>query len=113
MTPFAAELRRRLDQAPLRLDAWMAACNAHYYATRNPLGAAGDFTTAPEISQMFGELLGLWLAQVWADQGGPPFVLGEKGVQPAKRGGNLFLRIAPSPWNVNPTGSYTVKLSVD
>ena len=50
-----------------------------YYTTRDPFGAAGDFVTAPEVSQMFGELLGLWLAQVWADQGGPPFVLAELG----------------------------------
>ena len=44
---------------------FMAAANAHYYATRDPLGAAGDFTTAPEISQMFGELVGLWSADLW------------------------------------------------
>ena len=42
-----------------------------YYATRDPLGAGGDFTTAPEISQMFGEMVGLWLLQAWADQGCP------------------------------------------
>ncbi|HET7083712.1 MAG TPA: SAM-dependent methyltransferase [Rhizomicrobium sp.] len=42
-----------------------------YYATRDPLGAGGDFTTAPEISQMFGEMIGLWLVQSWADQGCP------------------------------------------
>ncbi len=42
-----------------------------YYATRDPLGAGGDFTTAPEISQMFGEMIGLWLVQAWADQGCP------------------------------------------
>jgi NADH dehydrogenase [ubiquinone] 1 alpha subcomplex assembly factor 7 len=42
-----------------------------YYATRNPIGADGDFTTAPEISQMFGELVGLWCAQAWHDQGKP------------------------------------------
>ena len=40
-----------------------------YYATRDPLGVAGDFTTAPEISQMFGEFLGLWCVQLWHDQG--------------------------------------------
>jgi NADH dehydrogenase [ubiquinone] 1 alpha subcomplex assembly factor 7 len=51
-----------------------------YYATRDPLGAAGDFTTAPEISQMFGELAGLCLVQNWLDQGAPsPFVLAELG----------------------------------
>jgi SAM-dependent MidA family methyltransferase len=42
-----------------------------YYATRDPLGAGGDFTTAPEISQMFGEMIGLWLVQTWSDQGCP------------------------------------------
>ncbi|MFA6116244.1 MAG: SAM-dependent methyltransferase [Sphingomonas sp.] len=49
----------------------MSAANAHYYATRDPLGAAGDFTTAPEISQMFGELIGLWCADLW-DRAGRP-----------------------------------------
>ena len=42
-----------------------------YYATRNPIGAKGDFVTAPEVSQMFGELLGLWCVQAWYDQGKP------------------------------------------
>jgi SAM-dependent MidA family methyltransferase len=42
-----------------------------YYATRDPFGVAGDFITAPEISQMFGEFLGLWCVQVWHDQGKP------------------------------------------
>jgi SAM-dependent MidA family methyltransferase len=49
----------------------MGLANAHYYATRDPLGAAGDFTTAPEISQMFGELIGLWLADLWTRAGTP------------------------------------------
>ncbi|MBA2918526.1 class I SAM-dependent methyltransferase [Sphingomonas sp. MAH-20] len=49
----------------------MAAANRHYYATRDPLGATGDFTTAPEISQMFGELAGLWLADLWSRAGKP------------------------------------------
>jgi SAM-dependent MidA family methyltransferase len=42
-----------------------------YYAIRDPLGAGGDFVTAPEVSQMFGEMLGLWLVQAWSDQGCP------------------------------------------
>jgi NADH dehydrogenase [ubiquinone] 1 alpha subcomplex assembly factor 7 len=42
-----------------------------YYATRDPFGAQGDFITAPEVSQMFGEMLGLWCVQVWHDQGCP------------------------------------------
>ncbi|MEO5577609.1 MAG: SAM-dependent methyltransferase [Sphingomicrobium sp.] len=49
----------------------MAACNAHYYATRNPMGAAGDFTTAPEIHQMFGEMVGACLADCWHRAGSP------------------------------------------
>ncbi len=55
----------------------MGESNAHYYAARDPLGApredgGGDFTTAPEISQMFGELVGLWLADIWTRAGAPP-----------------------------------------
>ena len=49
----------------------MEACNTYYYATRDPLGRDGDFTTAPEISQMFGELVGAALADCWANAGRP------------------------------------------
>jgi SAM-dependent MidA family methyltransferase len=56
---------------PIPVSHYMAEANAHYYATRDPLGAAGDFTTAPEISQMFGELIGLWLADLWDKAGRP------------------------------------------
>jgi NADH dehydrogenase [ubiquinone] 1 alpha subcomplex assembly factor 7 len=42
-----------------------------YYATHNPIGARGDFITAPEISQTFGELLGAWIVQAWRDQSRP------------------------------------------
>ncbi len=42
-----------------------------YYVTRDPLGASGDFTTAPEVSQMFGELIGLWMAAMWTQMGSP------------------------------------------
>lgn len=76
--------RRIAAEGPMRLDHYMAECllnPAHgYYATRDPFGATGDFITAPEISQMFGELLGLALAQVWLDQGAPArFLLVEPG----------------------------------
>ncbi|TMM48496.1 class I SAM-dependent methyltransferase [Qipengyuania marisflavi] len=50
---------------------YMGESNAQYYASRDPLGAGGDFTTAPEISQMFGEMVGLWLADVWTRAGRP------------------------------------------
>ena len=49
----------------------MQACNEYYYATRNPLGAAGDFVTAPEVSQMFGEMVGAALADCWTRAGAP------------------------------------------
>ena len=58
---------------PIPVSQFMAAANAHYYATRDPLGAGGDFTTSPEISQMFGELVGLWAADLW-DRAGRPEV---------------------------------------
>jgi len=72
------------DQGPMRLDEYMTTCLLHpqhgYYTTQTPFGTAGDFITAPEISQMFGELIGLTLAQAWIDQGAPaPFTLAELG----------------------------------
>ncbi len=77
-------LQRIATDGPLTLAAYMAECLLHpehgYYTTRPPFGRAGDFITAPEISQMFGELLGLCLAQAWVDQGAPArFVLAELG----------------------------------
>ncbi|ANT60640.1 ATP synthase subunit beta [Salipiger sp. CCB-MM3] len=71
-------------EGPMTVAEYMTWCLLHpqhgYYTTRDPLGAKGDFTTAPEISQMFGELLGLALAQSWLDQGRPArFVLAELG----------------------------------
>ena len=85
MTPLGDLLIRRISQSgPITLADYMADCLMHptfgYYATRDPFGQGGDFTTAPEISQMFGELLGLCLAQSWLDQGAPAaFTLAELG----------------------------------
>jgi NADH dehydrogenase [ubiquinone] 1 alpha subcomplex assembly factor 7 len=65
-------LRERIQaEGPISVEAYMEACNAYYYATRDPLGRDGDFTTAPEISQMFGELVGAALADCWATAGSP------------------------------------------
>ncbi len=68
---------------PITLADYMAECLLHplhgYYTTAEPFGRDGDFTTAPEISQMFGEMLGLCLAQTWLDQGQPAMVLAELG----------------------------------
>jgi NADH dehydrogenase [ubiquinone] 1 alpha subcomplex assembly factor 7 len=80
MTDLARELAARIAaEGPLRLDAWMAACNAAYYAARDPFGAAGDFVTAPEISQMFGELVGGWIGDLWVRAGRPAARLVELG----------------------------------
>jgi SAM-dependent MidA family methyltransferase len=71
-----AHLPERLARAitlrgPIPVAQFMAAANAQYYATRDPLGVDGDFVTAPEISQMFGELVGVWLADLWMRAGKP------------------------------------------
>ena len=72
MTPLERALRERIQaEGPISVEAFMEACNIYYYATRDPLGAAGDFTTAPEISQMFGEVIGAVLADTWKQAGAP------------------------------------------
>ena len=84
-TPLEDLLIRRIHAGgAIALSDYMADCLLHpdhgYYTQSQPFGAGGDFTTAPEISQMFGELLGLWLAQAWLDQGSPAaFTLAETG----------------------------------
>ncbi|MCX8100679.1 MAG: SAM-dependent methyltransferase [Geminicoccaceae bacterium] len=76
MTGLAERLRKSLAfEGPMPLSRFLALAmaerSAGYYTTRDPLGAAGDFTTAPEISQCFGELVGAALAQAWLDRGAP------------------------------------------
>jgi SAM-dependent MidA family methyltransferase len=70
------EIRRRIAVAgPMPVRQYMTLCLTHpdygYYATRDPLGRGGDFITSPEISQVFGELLGLWAAETWRLMGEP------------------------------------------
>jgi SAM-dependent MidA family methyltransferase len=85
MTPLERQLIARIAATgPMRLSDYMAECLLHpqhgYYTQQAVFGTAGDFITAPEISQMFGELLGVWIAQCWLDQGSPsPFILAEAG----------------------------------
>ena len=72
LTPLERALRERIQaEGPITVEAYMEACNAYYYSTRDPLGRDGDFTTAPEISQMFGEMVGGALADVWVRAGKP------------------------------------------
>jgi SAM-dependent MidA family methyltransferase len=75
-TPLAAKLLARIaETGPVTLHDYMAAClydpEHGYYRRAHPLGASGDFITAPEISQVFGEMLGLWAADTWARMGAP------------------------------------------
>jgi NADH dehydrogenase [ubiquinone] 1 alpha subcomplex assembly factor 7 len=76
MTPLEAKIRRIIAvDGPMSVAAFMQLCLGDpvhgYYMTRDPLGRGGDFITAPEISQMFGELIGLWAAAVWQAMGAP------------------------------------------
>ncbi|MBM7066519.1 class I SAM-dependent methyltransferase [Actibacterium sp. 188UL27-1] len=85
MTDLECHLKQRIAvSGPMTVADYMSECLMHpehgYYSTRDPFGVGGDFTTAPEISQMFGEFVGLSLAQSWIDQGAPgAFVLAELG----------------------------------
>jgi len=77
-------VRRIRVEGPLTVAAFMAMAlhdpEGGYYATHDPIGAAGDFTAAPEISQVFGELIGLWCAELWRGIGRPdPVLLAELG----------------------------------
>ena len=79
MTPLESILRRRIAvDGPISLADFMGMALGHpehgYYRTRDPLGSGGDFTTAPEISQMFGELIGFWCAHLWQEIGRPSAV---------------------------------------
>jgi len=78
--PLAARLKERIArEGPLSVADYMQACladpSAGYYTSRQPIGREGDFVTAPEVSQIFGELLGLWAVGVWQSMGEPAAVI--------------------------------------
>ncbi|MDE0305789.1 MAG: SAM-dependent methyltransferase [Albidovulum sp.] len=85
MTELLDVLKRRIRAGgPIPVSEYMSACLLHpqfgFYCRKDPFGSAGSFTTAPEISQMFGEIVGMFLAQVWLDQNSPgEFTLAELG----------------------------------
>lgn len=85
MTALEAEIRRLIAiDGPMSVAAFMALCLGHpvhgYYTTRDPFGRGGDYVTAPEVSQMFGELIGVWAAALWQAMGAPArLVLAELG----------------------------------
>lgn len=68
----AAQLSKQIENSgPISVAEYMRLANGHYYSSADPLGVDGDFITAPEISQIFGELIGLWLADIWLRQNRP------------------------------------------
>ncbi|MDX2157721.1 MAG: SAM-dependent methyltransferase, partial [Hyphomicrobiaceae bacterium] len=78
-TPLAVKLAERIRRSgPLTVREYMEAClhdpDDGYYRTRRAIGSGGDFVTAPEVSQVFGELIGLWTAVAWQQMGAPPSV---------------------------------------
>jgi SAM-dependent MidA family methyltransferase len=78
-SPLQSEIKKLIKSSgPMPVWRYMELCLMHprhgYYLSRDPLGREGDFTTAPEVSQMFGELLGLWAASVWKAIGSPPLL---------------------------------------
>ncbi len=85
MTPLAEKIAGHIRATgPITVADYMALCLADrefgYYMRREPFGREGDFITAPEVSQIFGELIGLWTIAVWEMMGGPrPFILAELG----------------------------------
>jgi NADH dehydrogenase [ubiquinone] 1 alpha subcomplex assembly factor 7 len=78
-SPLQSEIKQLIKSSgPMPVWRYMELCLTHprhgYYVARDPLGREGDFTTSPEVSQMFGELLGLWAASVWKAIGSPPLL---------------------------------------
>ncbi len=73
-TPLEQELKKLISaNGPISMAQYMGECLGHpkhgYYMHKDPFGSKGDFTTAPEVSQMFGEMLGMWIANAWQDLG--------------------------------------------
>ena len=78
-TPLQAHIKHLIKTAgPMPVWRYMELCLTHpehgYYVARDPLGRDGDFITSPGVSQMFGELLGLWAASIWKAIGSPQLV---------------------------------------
>jgi NADH dehydrogenase [ubiquinone] 1 alpha subcomplex assembly factor 7 len=76
MNELEREIRALIEsEGPIAVSRYMALALGHphfgYYMTRDPIGASGDFVTAPEVNQMFGELIGIWCAEVWRSMGEP------------------------------------------
>ncbi|MFN3827857.1 MAG: class I SAM-dependent methyltransferase [Micavibrio sp.] len=72
MNQLEEKIRHAINlNGPMSIETYMNLAVGQYYASRDPFGAEGDFITAPEISQMFGELIGIWIADTWIKLGQP------------------------------------------
>lgn len=80
MTSLADRLGEEIRaNGPISVERYMTACITEYYAAQEPFGRGGDFITAPEVSQMFGELIGAWMADLWHRAGEPRLHVVELG----------------------------------
>lgn len=84
MLPLTSIIRDKIAASgPISIAEYMSLALGHpehgYYIKRDPFGTRGDFITSPEISQIFGEMIGLWCAQMWAQMGGGPISIAELG----------------------------------
>ncbi len=84
MSPLASIIRDKIiESGPISLAEYMTLALGHpqhgYYTKQDPFGARGDFITAPEISQIFGEMIGVWCIEMWRQLGGGPISLVELG----------------------------------
>ena len=117
MTALLEELRRIIAlEGPLTVARYMALCLGHpvhgYYTSRDPLGLGGDFTTAPEISQMFGELIGLWAVEVWELMDSPkPVRLVELGPGRGTLMADLLRAVRIAPGFLQAAGVHLVETS--
>src|SRR5262249_31222872 len=84
MSPLAEILRKKIKaDGSVSIADYMGLCLGHsdhgYYSKQDPFGARGDFITAPEVSQIFGEMIGVWCAEVWRQMEGGPINIVELG----------------------------------
>jgi SAM-dependent MidA family methyltransferase len=115
------KLKQKIAQSiamtgPMSISQYMHLCNAHpqlgYYSTGNPVGKDGDFITAPEVSQMFGELIGLWCLQAWHAMNCPdPVQIVELGPGRGTMINDLIRSIKSSPKFSNATEIRLVETS--
>ncbi len=116
-TPLGEKLTAIIaENGPISIADYMSQCLADpehgYYATRNPFGTAGDFTTAPEISQMFGELIGAWLVHAWRVAGAPAgAILAETGPGRGTLMADILRAAAADPAFLNAVSVHLIETS--